>query len=424
VTQTPGPSVARGAAVVTVVVSFALVGILAALLVPWSWVPGGHLVPEQASALFAPAQVARSERYSGIQRLLGWSSYLLSLAVLLGLGLTPVGSRLLRRVTRRRRWWVAVPAGALLLLVVERLVGLPFSIGAHRTDLGYGISRQGWSGWTLDQLKSLLVSWVATSASLVVLVALARRSARWWFAWAGAAALVLAVAGSFLYPVVVEPLFNSFTPMAPGAFKQSVLALADREGVHVDDVLVADASRRTTTVNAYVSGLGSTRRVVVYDNLLRDLTPAEGRVVIAHELGHAKNDDVALGTALGAVGSVGAVAVLALLLESPTLRRWSGASGAADPAAVALVLALTAVGGFVVSPAQNTVSRAIEARADRVSIQTTHADADFVRLQRELALSSLADPTPPALSQLWWGSHPTVLERAGLPRSLRAAGRP
>jgi STE24 endopeptidase len=87
------------------------------------------------------------------------------------------------------------------------------------------------------------------------------------------------------------------------------------------------------------------------------------------------------------------------------------------------VIALAAVGGFLVSPLQNTVSRAIEARADRTSLEATHADATFVRMQRRLALASLADPSPPAVSQLWWGSHPTVLQRAGLPASLREAAR-
>jgi STE24 endopeptidase len=244
-----------------------------------------------------------------------------------------------------------------------------------------------------------------------------------WFAWAGGAALALTLAGSFLYPVLVEPLFNSFTPMKPGPFKQSVFRLADREGVRVHDVLVADASRRTTTLNAYVSGFGDTRRVVVYDNLLKDMPPAEARVVIAHELGHAKYDDVLIGTALGAVGSVFGVALLALLLDSVWLRRRAGVGGPSDPAVVALVLALTGLGTFLASPVQNTASRAIEARADRTAIQTTHTGGTFVRMQRQLALSSLSDPTPPALSQLWFSSHPTVLQRAGLPASLREAAR-
>ena len=413
----------RRAAVVTVLVSFAVVAVLAAVAVPWQWVPGGHLVPAPASRLFSADQVARAERYSWIQRGLAWSSLALTLALLLALALTRWGARLLRALTGARRWWLAVPIGALAVAVLERLVALPFGVVAQHVDRVHGLSNQGWGGWVADQGRSLLVSWLITSLLLLVLVGCARRSPRWWFAWAGGLSLVLSFAGSFLYPVVVEPLFNHFTPMADGAFRSSVLRLADREGVHVDDVLVADASRRTTTLNAYVSGFGSTRRVVVYDTLLNELTPAEARVVVAHELGHARHDDVLLGTTLGAVGSVGGVALLALVLDSRWLRRRSGVTGPGDPAVVAVVLAAVAVGSLLVSPLENTVSRAIEARADRASLAATHADATFVRMQRQLALTSLQDPTPPRLSQLWFGSHPTVLQRAGLPASLRKASR-
>ena len=413
---------ARRPAVVTMVVATGVVAALAAALVPWSWVPGGHLVPARAADLFTPAQVRRAEDYARVQRALGWTSYGVSLVVLLVLGLTPVGARLVRRVAPRR-WWLAVPAGAALVLVLERVVTVPFDVASHHVDVQHGLSNQGWAAWSVDQLKSLLVSWLATSVLLIVLVGCARRSPRWWFAWAGGAALVLSLAGSFLYPVVVEPLFNSFTPLPAGPLRSSVFALAAREGVHIDDVLVADASRRTTTLNAYVSGFGGTRRVVVYDTTLKALTPAETRVVVAHELGHAKHGDVVIGTVLGSVGAVAATALLALLLDTDALQRRSGTRGASDPAAVALVLALVAVGGFLVSPLQSTVSRALEARADRTSLEATHEGATFVRMQRELALRSLADPTPPALSQLWWGTHPTVLQRAGLPASLARARR-
>jgi STE24 endopeptidase len=415
-------SLARRPAVVTMLVAACVVAVLAVVLVPWSWVPGGHLVPARASDLFTPAQVRRAEDYARVQRALGWTSYGLSLVLLLVLGLTPLGGRLVRRLAPRR-WWLAVPTGAGLVLVLERVVTVPFDVAAHHVDVRHGLSNQGWPAWSVDQLKGLLVAWLATTVLVLVLVGCARRSPRWWFAWAGGAALVLSLAGSFLYPVVVEPLFNSFTPLRAGPLRTSLFALAAREGVHIDDVLVADASRRTTTLNAYVSGFGSTRRVVVYDTTLEALTPAETRVVVAHELGHAKHGDVVTGTVLGAVGSVAATALLALLLDSDVLRRRSGTRGAPDPAAVALVLALVAVGGFLVSPLQNTVSRALEARADRASLEATHDGPTFVRMQRELALRSLADPTPPALSQLWWGTHPTVLQRAGLPASLSRARR-
>ena len=221
--------------------------------------------------------------------------------------------------------------------------------------------------------------------------------------------------------MLVEPLFSDFTPMKPGPFKASVFRLADDEGVRIDDVLVSDASRRTTTLNAYVSGFGSTRRVVVYDTLLRDLSPNQARVVIAHELAHAKNNDVLVGTVLGAAGGVAGVALLALLLDSQWLQRCAGVSGPGDPAAVAVILALVAVGGFLVSPAQNTISRAIEARADRVSLQVTGEGTDFKEMQKELAVRSLSDPTPWVGSQFWFGSLPTALQRIGMPAALKEA---
>jgi STE24 endopeptidase len=409
--------------VATVVVSFLAVAVLAGLLVPWAWVPGGRLVPVTASSLFTPEQIHRAEVYSWWQRGLGWASYAVTFGVLGWFVLSRRGSSVLHRVVDGRRWWVGSVLAALLVLVAERVATLPFAVAAHAVDRHDAISTQGYGGWTADLVKSLLVAWLTTSLVVVVATGLARRSPRWWFVWAGAVVLVLSVGASYLYPVVVEPLFNHFTPMPSGPLKRSLLRLADEEGVRVDDVLVADASRRTTTVNAYVSGFGNTRRIVVYDTLLRDLSPAQVRVVVAHELGHAKHQDVVLGTALGAVGGVGAVALLALVVDASVVRRRSRVDGVADPAAVGVLLALVALGAFAVSPLQDTVSRAIEARADRASLETTHAGPTFIELQKQLALRSLQDPTPPRLSQLWWGTHPTVLQRAGLPAALRKASR-
>lgn len=410
----------RPAAFTTVAAGLAFV-VLAALLVPWDWIPGGHLVPASPTDVFTPAEIDRAEAYSSARRYLGWSSYLVSLLVALALGFTPWGARLLRSMARRLRWWLAVPVGVLLLLVIGRLATLPFSVTVHDLGLDYELTNQPWGEWALDNAKSLLVSAVLSSVVLLVVVGSARLSPRYWFAWASGAAAIVTLGASFLYPVVVEPLFNNFTPMQAGPFKSSVFDLAKAEGVEIDEVLVSDASRRTTTLNAYVSGFGDTRRVVVYDNLLNDLTPDEARVVIAHELAHAEHHDVFLGTALGAVGSVFGISLLALLLDSPRLRRLSAIRGPSDPAAVAVILALAAAGGLLASPIQNTVSRAIEARADRDSITATGEGEVFAEMQHELAVHSLNDPTPPRLNHLWFGSHPTVLERVGIPSSLEEA---
>ena len=175
---------------------------------------------------------------------------------------------------------------------------------------------------------------MVTSIALVVLVGVARRWSRAWPATAGVLLAGLVMLGSFVYPLLVEPLFNDFEPLPDGPLRTQVLELADQEGVQVDDVLVADASRRTTTLNAYVSGFGSSRRVVVYDNLVDDADDREILSVVAHELGHARHDDVLTGSLLGAAGALLGVGLLGLLV---------GARELADPRQVPRVLALVAI---------------------------------------------------------------------------------
>ena len=418
-----GQRLDRRGAVVLVVVAGSTLAVAASFLVPWDWMPGGELTPMPASELFTAEEIRRAEEFAELRRWLAWSSYAVSLVVALVLGLTALGARLIRRLTGTMRWWLAVPVAVLALLVVGRLATLPFALAIRAQNLEYGLTTQPLNGWLADQGRSLLVATVTTSLALLVMAWLARSRPRDWYVGGAVAVVVLSFSGSCLYPVLVEPLFNRFTPMAEGPFKASVLRLAAREGVQVEEVLVADASRRTTTLNAYVSGLGGTRRVVVYDTLLDGLSPAQARSVIAHELAHAKGQDVLVGTTLGALAGMAGVGLLALMLDSERLRRRSDTSGPADPAVAALALALVALGGLLTSPLSNAVSRAVEARADRVALASTGDGPAFVAMQRRLAIEAIHDPTPPAWSQVWFGSHPTVLQRAGLPASLERAGR-
>lgn len=402
---------ARRTAWLVVVVSGALFAVLAAWLVPWSWLPGGHVEAMPAGEVFDRAQIDHAERVSAMFRYNSWARLAVSLVVAAVLGFTPLGARLVAWLPGR--WWIRVPLGTLLVLVAGWVATLPFAARAYRMAVAEGLSRQGWAGWTRDQVVSLGVDWVFTAIALVVVIGLIRRLPRSWPLWAAAAAAALAIAGSFVYPIVVEPLFNRFESMSAGPLREDILSLAEREGVRVDDVLVADASRRTTTLNAYVSGFGSTRRVVVYDNLLEGLPRDQVEVIVAHELGHARHQDVLVGTLLGATGAAFGVGLLGVLLGSRLTRR-AGVAAPGDPTVVPLLLALAAVGALLASPVQNTISRAIEARADLTSLQATGDVTAFVDVQRALALRSLADPTPPALSQFWFGSHPTVLQRIGL----------
>jgi STE24 endopeptidase len=414
-TAKPGPGLSLGLAV-TVTSGLAFV-ILAAFLVPWHWVPGGHVTAVSPHEVFTPAQIARGDHVSGLLRHAGWGNIAVSLLVAGVLGFTRLGSALVDRLPGP--WWVRTTLACLVVSAAGVVASLPLSWRAQRVELAEGLSHQAWGSWVSDHAIGLGVTWVFTSVALVVVVGLARLAPRTWPVWAAVAAVALTMVGSFVYPVLVEPLFNHFTVMKAGPLRSDIFALADKEGVHIDDVLVADASRRTTTLNAYVSGFGSTRRVVVYDTLLTGLPQKETEMIVAHELGHAKHDDVLLGTVLGALGSAAGVGALALLFTRRRLLEHARVDGLGDPRAVPLVLALAVVGSLLASPVQNTVSRAIEARADRAALAATQDPETFIAMQKQLALRSLSDPTPPAWSQFWFGSHPTTLQRIGLAEASR-----
>ena len=206
---------------------------------------------------------------------------------------------------------------------------------------------------------------------------------------------------------MLDPVFNRFTTLPQGRTRTQVLALAREAGVKVGQVYEVDASRRTTAANAYVTGLGSTKRVVVYDNLLEHFTPDEVRLVVAHELGHVHYHDVPRGLLwLALVAPFGVFAVQRL-----SERMAPGAAGTPTvlPAAV-LSLALVAGGLGVVS---NQLSRRVEARADTFSLRLTGAPEPFVSFERRIAVRNVSDPDPPGWVTSTRGTHPPTIERIG-----------
>jgi STE24 endopeptidase len=185
---------------------------------------------------------------------------------------------------------------------------------------------------------------------------------------------------------------------------------------------VADASRRTTSLNAYVSGYGATRRIVVYDTLLARASEPEVRSVVAHELGHADDNDVGHFTWVGALGLAAGVCLLYLALTSPALQRRAGIESAADPRSVALLVALFAVVSLASSPVQSLVSRRVEARADVHALQLTGDVETFVSMQRRLSTENLSDLDPPLLVYAMFASHPTGPQRIALAREWERRG--
>ncbi|MQY02497.1 M48 family metallopeptidase [Actinomadura macrotermitis] len=418
----------RVAAAVTAAVLFAGVAVLLAVSTPWHPLPGhvpGGPVPADPALDFTRGEIARSRAFDAAINPSAYAGLIVGLAAALVLGLTPFGARLIGRTARRlRRRPLRIALAVVVLTTVLRLIGLPFDIRGEQVLRRYGLSTQSWPSWLGDQAKSLAVTWVIWTVALLLLYGLLRRFPRYWWAGAAGGAFALVVAVSFAYPVVVEPVFNKFEPLPAGRLRSDLLAMAARDGVPVKDVLVADASRRTTALNAYVSGFGSTRRIVVYDTLLKS-PPARIESIVAHELGHAKNGDVLWGTLVGALGVAGAVCLLSLLLTSPRLLARAGVparrpgepgSGAADPRSAALLLALVTVAAQLGGPAQNLVSRHIEARADAHALDLTRDPGTFVSMQHELSVRNISDLAPDALERALWLTHPAGPERIAMAR--------
>jgi Zn-dependent protease with chaperone function len=415
----------RGAAVVVLVVLVAAMVLLAALFVPWDRPPAPRADQLAALAELPAEQVARGRALRAAMRIPSYGSLLLGLVVALGLGLTPAGARLVEAVGRPfgGHWLAEAVLGGLAVVLAGQLVTLPLSAWRHTILVRYGLSTQGWAGWAVDLLKAYAVTAVIGAVALAVFFTITRLMPRWWWVVAAAGAAGLVVLLSFVFPVLVEPIFNRFTPMEQGPLRTELMAMAERDGVPVRDVLVADASRRTRAVNAYVSGLGPTRRIVVYDTLLAEAPPQEVVSVVAHELAHAKHSDVAIGTALGALGAAAAVVGLYLLGSWGGLLRLAGVDSIAEPRAIALLVAVVAVAGLASGPAQALVSRHIEARADEHAVALTGDPAAFVASQLRLNEVNQSDPDPPRWEYLLFASHPSTVERVAAARAWERAER-
>lgn len=403
----------RGWAVVTLVVLAVGVVVVAVARVPWSAPPAPRADQLAALGELPPAAVARGREFHAALRPGSYGSLAIGLVIALVLGFTPLGAKLVELAGRPfgGNWIAQALLGGFLIVIIGELVALPLAAWRETVLRRFGLSTQTWSSWTGDLLKGYAVAAVIGAVVLLGFFGVARLAPRWWWAWVAAGAALMVVLFSFVFPVLVEPIFNKFTPMAEGPLRTSLLSLAQRDGVPVRDVLVADASRRTTALNAYVSGLGPTRRIVVYDTLVRDASAGEVEAVVAHELGHAKDADVLTGTLIGAFGAAAAVCLLYLLGSWSGLLRSAGVESITDPRAVALLMAVTAIVGLVAAPLQSLVSRRIEARADAHALALTDDPATVQTMEQRLAVTNLADVDPPRWEYLMFASHPSVVER-------------
>ncbi|HLW82763.1 MAG TPA: M48 family metallopeptidase [Candidatus Acidoferrales bacterium] len=323
--------------------------------------------------------------------------------------------------TTKRRFLQAVIFTPILLLTIA-IFELPTDIYGHWLSRSYGLSVQGWSSWAGDWAKSEIISFVMGIILVWILYAVIRRSPRrWWFYfWLAALPILLFV--TFLSPLVIDPMFNKFEPLQQ-TDPQLVTALEEvvhRAGMHIppERMFLMKASEKTKAVDAYVTGFGASKRVVVWDTTIQKMTVPETMFVFGHEMGHYVLGHIYKGMIFGA-----ALAFVLLYLGFRgmlwTLSRRSsawGIRGTDDWASLPVLLLWVTILSFLASPITNTYSRHDEHQADQYGLEVTHGlipDSSQVaaRAFQILGEVDLADPHPNPFIKVWLLSHPPLAER-------------
>ncbi|HWG27388.1 M48 family metallopeptidase [Actinospica sp.] len=374
---------------------------------------------------FTPEQYARSKARKRATAPVRYTSLATDLVAVFVLGFSPAGSALVHAAGKLAGggWIATALLGAVALRVVLWLLDVPFSLWRERINKAWGLSTRTRKLFWFDSLRGFLIGGILFAAVSLGFFAITRAVPGNWPLVAGACGVALVFVLSFLLPVVIEPLFNKFRPLEDGELRTRLMELADGSGVKVQDVLVSDASKRTTANNAYVSGFGRTRRIVLWDTTIKNCETAEIASVAAHELGHAKRQDVVFGTAVGAVGTIVSVAVLAWALSLHVLHSAAHVTGPQDPRAIALFLAIATVLGALGGPLFNAYSRRIERRADQFGMDLTRDPAAVVATWRRLAVGNLADLDPHPLTVLLFATHPPIPARLAHARQWAAEHR-
>jgi STE24 endopeptidase len=356
-------------------------------------------------------RVAEYRRPVRVANLIG---LVIDLAVPLAIVLTPVGRTLVARLVGwigRRRPVFAATAVTVVIVLLTAVGRLPLGVWSYTHARRFGLSTQTLAGWTGDWVIELAVLLVSTAIVASLGYAVLTRWPRRWLLVVAPAALAVVAGAALVMPAIVEPLRFDMTELPDGQVREALAPVLDAADQPTTPLLVADASRRTTRQNAYVSGVLGTRRIVLYDTLL-ERPPSQVALVVAHELSHERNRDLPRGIVTGAAG----LWLLCVLIDAVLRRRVRRGSqrSMADPHGAAVVVAVVVTAMVVTTPIASWASRRAEAAADLGALQLSGASAAQCAVQRGLVERNLSDPAPPTWERLWWWTHPPAASRLEL----------
>jgi Zn-dependent protease with chaperone function len=321
-----------------------------------------------------------------------------------------------------RRWFFTIALYFALFSILTFVIDLPRAYYEEFVrEHAYGLSNQSFQKWFGDSLKSLGVGIIGGALFLWIPYLLLRKSPRRWWLYTGLAAIPFLCLLIVVKPVWIDPLFNTFGPMKDKVLEADILHLAERAGIAGGRVYEVDKSADTNALNAYVTGIGSTKRIVLWDTTIKRMTEPELLFVMGHEMGH-----YVLGHVWKLIAMFGAVILLTLygvhLTAGWVLSRYRqrlGFDAIGDVASLPLLFLLFNLGFLIASPFALAYNRHVEHEADRFGLEitrTNHSGAmAFVKLQQD----NLANPRPAWLIEVFQYSHPTLAERIEFANTYR-----
>jgi STE24 endopeptidase len=349
----------------------------------------------------------------------GWG--ILELVLLLALGV-PARMRNVAEELTKSRWGQGFLFVFLFLLTIT-LLNAPLRVYGHHVAVAYGLSVQGWGSWVWDQAKGFLLTWLVASLLVMMLFWVIRKSPRHWWLWFWIPTMAGVLFGVFISPIVVDPLFNKFEPLQQRdpALVAKLEKVVARSGVSLPPgrMFFMQASQKVTSLNAYVTGFGPSKRLVLWDTTIAAATPDELSGVFGHELGHYALHHIVRGLLFTAALLLVAFFLgqkIAQWLLSRYGARWRIRSQN-DWAFVAVLALVLNVLNFFSEPIDNAFSRSIEHAADVYGQEAIHgivADPQATTQQgfQKLGETSLDDPTSHPFVDFWTSSHPSTAERA------------
>jgi STE24 endopeptidase len=364
---------------------------------------------------FPDYDVARATRYARIRRGLAIGQSIASLgqaALFIGTG---HAERLRQRIGKRIRQPEIADALHLTALSVETwALGLPERyVSAQRVERHFGLSRRSDRAWLSNEVTSLAVGTAFSVPLGTAALSVVRRAPQRWHMVLPALAVPVQLAFVRLAPVLIFPRFNAFTPIGSGELRDRINTLAEKAEIELGGVYSIDLSKQTERANAFFAGMGSTRRVVLGDTLLRSFEPAEIEGVVAHEIGHQVHGDLWRMSALNAAGTFAGAFALKWLTPklAKATSRWTGTSRIDSSGSVPVWGLATGALAAVGTPVLLAYSRAVERRTDRYAIRLTGDGASYAEAMQRLMRQNLDEPYPPRWATILFRSHPPTGER-------------